>query len=203
MDNTSKGIRISTHLSARKAYISNQTDTEMEAQYKQKIYDALHSTQFNISTILPMRMQLKYPQHNSANIWNNINKKFMSHTIRTIWYMVVQDIIPTKSRLHNIHRHDTGDCPHCGSQDNIQHRFTICTRAQEIWEWTRARIATLLSTSTSKAKNEWIFLPDFRLYPLQRHNAVVWYIGHMIGYLHGNLSITWKDYIDFLKRTRK
>jgi hypothetical protein len=40
-------------------------------------------------------------------------------------------------------------------------------------------------------KNEWIFLPDFRLFPLQRHNAVVWHIEHMIGYLHGNLSITW------------
>jgi hypothetical protein len=62
-----------------KAYISNQTDTETEVQYKQKIYDVLHSTQFNISTILPMRMQLKYPQHNWTNIWNNINKKFMPH----------------------------------------------------------------------------------------------------------------------------
>jgi hypothetical protein len=113
--------------------------------------------------------------------------------------MVVQDIIPTKSRLHNIHRHDTGDCLHCGSQDTKHHRFTTCTRAQEIWEWTRARIATLLSTSTSEVKNEWIFLHDFRLYPLQRHNAVVWHIGHMIGYLHGNISITCQDYIDFLK----
>ena len=33
-----------------KPYISNQTDTETEVQYKQKIYDVLHSTQFNIST---------------------------------------------------------------------------------------------------------------------------------------------------------
>ena len=185
------------------AYIGPKKAEDKDDTYKQNVYKTLYSAKFHINVTLPIRVQEKHPHSNWTTIWKNINKLFLPTITRTTWYMVVHDIVPTNERLHKIKLHDTGECKDCRKKDTILHRYTECARAQGIWAWTKQRIAYILRTSTIEVKNEWICLPDYNIYPPQRHNAVIWLIGHMIGYIHNNETPTRQDYMDFLRRARK
>jgi len=66
--------------------------------------------------------------------------------------MVIHDVIRTNARLHRIRLMDTDNCTQCRRQDTMLHRLTECGVGQEIWEWTRTRIARIQRT-------------DRRLYP--------------------------------------
>jgi hypothetical protein len=149
-----------------------------------------------------MRMQVKYHQAIWKAIWTNITAKTLSLRIRSIWYAIVHDIVPTNSRLHDINLHETGNCQYCGTRDTIIHRFTECIEAKIIWSWIQKNVACYLRMNSWHVPNTWITLPDFEIYPLQRHNATIWMIGHMIGYIYDNPSLTQQDFLDFLKRTR-
>jgi hypothetical protein len=186
-----------------RAYVGEQGDRESDIQHKKKIYTVLNYTQYNRNTKSYIRVQTKFPQYNWTLIWQNITKRYLSQRIRTIWYAIVHDIAPTNSRQNNIKLHDTGNCQHCGRSDTIHHRFTTCTHTQAIWKWTQLRIAYFLRTAPAEIRDTWITFPDFRIYPPQRHNAVVWLIGHMLGYAYDNLLLTQQDYVDFLRRARK
>ena len=45
-----------------KAYIGDQANNEPNNKYKKRVYDIIHSAEFNNDTTLPIRMQAKYPQ---------------------------------------------------------------------------------------------------------------------------------------------
>jgi hypothetical protein len=135
-------------------------------------------------------------------VWNTINKSFLPRDIRTTWYMVVHDILPTNARLRKINLHTDGKCNLCEHCDNVTHRYTMCTNTQPLWEWTREHIACYLRTSPQNVHDDWICFPDFNLYPPQRQNATIWILGHMIGYITNNNSVTLQDYLDFLRRAR-
>lgn len=83
-----------------RAYIGTKRTEEPDNKYKQKVYGALHSAQFHSGVTLPIRVQEKYPRNNWKIIWININKQFLPFSIRTIWYMIVHDIVPTNERLY-------------------------------------------------------------------------------------------------------
>jgi hypothetical protein len=185
------------------AYVGAQGDRETDSQHKKRIYAVLTYAQSTKNTTSYIRVLTKFPQYNWAQIWQNINKRFLPQRIRTLWYIIVHDIVPTNSRLNTIKLHDTGHCQHCGQSDTIYHRFTSCTYTQAIWEWTRLRIACFLRTAPAEIRDTWITFPDFKLYPPQRHNAVVSMIGHMLGYEYDNFLLTQHDYVDFLRRARK
>jgi hypothetical protein len=66
----------------------------------------------------------------------------------------------------------------------------------------RNRVASYLRISAKAVEDEWITLPDFEIYLPQRQNATIWMIGHMLGYVYDNQSVTLQDFLDFLKRAR-
>jgi hypothetical protein len=185
------------------AYICISTDKPTDIVVKREIYERSLKVQHTTAKPRKMRMQTKHPYHNLKKIWQNINKKFLPLSVRTTWYTIVHDIVPTNSRLNNIHLHDTGRCIHCGQRDTVQHRFTACTYTLDLWQWTRVCIAGFLRIHPSEVNEEWIILPDFDIYPPQRHIAVVWFLGHMLSYITDHAKLTRHDYIDFLRRARK
>lgn len=185
------------------AYINLATNKPVDTIVKREIYERSLKVQYPTATSQKIRIQTKHPDRNWTKIWQNINKKFLPRSVRAIWYTIVHDIVPTNSRMNNIKLHDTGHCTHCGQRDTIQHRFTVCMFTIDIWQWTRLSIATFLRIHPSRVPEEWITLPDFDIYPPQRQNAVVWFLGHMISYITEHTPLTRQDYIDFLRRARK
>jgi hypothetical protein len=50
---------------------------------------------------------------------------------------------------------------------------------------------------------EWLLRPDYYLWPLKRHRAVLWIIAHMVIYrTKQDRSLTMNDYLDFMWRAK-
>jgi hypothetical protein len=94
----------------------------------------------------------------------------MKHT----WYTVIHDIIPTKERLHKIRLAQTPLCPQCNIPDTLQHRITECGEGKEQWIWTKCRIASLLRVEPHCVREEWLYRPQLKITPKQRHQATMW-----------------------------
>ena len=81
------------------AYVNPKQVEDKDDEYKKTVYQTLYSARFHISITLPIRVQEKHQHSNWTSIWTNIHKRFLPTTIRTIWYIVVHDILPTNERL--------------------------------------------------------------------------------------------------------
>jgi hypothetical protein len=181
--------------------MQEQRDDEPIHKYI-RIYEIHHNKQCQTNTSLGIRAQKKIPDIKWTTVWRNINMKFLPQYVRTIWYVITHDILPTNSRLYKIKLHENGKCKCCDQYDTITHRCTACKETQPIWKWTQQHIASYLRINARDVKDTWICCPDFELRPIQKHNATVWMLGHMLGYVQNNQTLTMEDYLDFLKRAR-
>ena len=83
----------------------------------------------------------------------------------------------------------------------IIHRLTNCLNSARIWRGTSARLAMMLRIDTRHIPAEWT-RPDFHLWPPQRHQAILWTIAHLVGFLDDERDLTLENFIDFLRRAR-
>ena len=130
--------------------------TESRSTYKRKTYEIQRYKHIQVSTVTEIRVQTKFPHVRWTLVWNTINKSFLPRDIRTTWYMVVHDILPTNARLRKINLHTDGKCNHCDHCDTVTHRYTMCMNTQPLWEWTRKRIACYLRSSPQNVLDDWI-----------------------------------------------
>jgi hypothetical protein len=90
----------------------------------------------------------------------------------------------------------------------VDNRTHYCTDLQpakmpdQYGQWTQKHLACYLRTNTRDVLETWITLPDFDIRLTQKHNATVWMIGHMLGYMYDNSALTMKDFLDFMRRAR-
>jgi hypothetical protein len=124
----------------------------------------------------PMRTEIKWPQANWVRIWKNMKDTPVSEESKVIWYKVINDIIPTRVRLHNIRLAETETCIRCPKADNLQHRLTECNAGAQLWKWTQTRIAIILRTEWRHIPTEWLVRPDFHQWPPKRNRAVLWFL---------------------------
>ena len=98
---------------------------------------------------------------------------------------------------------DMPTCQWCQQTDTIEHRITACVGSAEIWSWTRARIAAILRMDDRHIPNTWPFLPEMHIWPPQRHNAIIWMLGHMVHYtLTEHPPLKRQGYIVYIRRAR-
>ena len=151
----------------------------------------------------PLRIMTKYPNNNWTRIWQNFHTAWIPDTVRSTWYMVIHDILPTKERLKRIAKVDSDLCNQCGQTDTIHHRIIECETGRDMWRWTQARIAAILRMNTCCVSDDWPFRPQFNLWPPQRHSAVVWILAFFVYFRvqhpdQPNLL----NYADFMRRAR-
>ena len=67
-------------------------------------------------------------------IWKNLAETPTLEDDIAVWYKVINDIIPTKKRLHRINMASTDTCKECGEVDTLLHRLTECGESKAIWD---------------------------------------------------------------------
>jgi len=136
-------------------------------------------------------------------VWNNLHSIPTSEGARSACYTVIHDLLPTNTRLHRIRLVETEDCTLCGKKDTTVHRLTECGEGEEIWEWTRIRLAAIHRTARRRIPPGWILGPIFRFCPRQRHLATLWILANLVYYLvHNRRTTSLEDYIELLRRAR-
>jgi hypothetical protein len=115
-----------------------------------------------------MRVTQKHPTVPWTRVWNILHTAWVSEHIKSLWYTVIHDLIPTNEHLAAIHLTETDRCSQCGKVDTLQHRLTDYGQGVLIWNWTRARIAALLCMDTRIIPDEWPLRPTFQFWPTPR-----------------------------------
>jgi hypothetical protein len=117
------------------------------------------------------------------------------------WYRIIHDLIPTNERLHKIRLSPTERCTLCNEKDTLQHRIIECGEGTKTWEWTCNKMAMILRLDPRYIPQEWIMRQQFRLWPPQKHRAILWFIGHIALYRgQQRRELTHNDFMDFLRR---
>ena len=125
-------------------------------------------------------MQL-HPSADWERILTNLHACWTTKAVNIDWYVMIQDILSTNERLHKIRLVDSPLCGHCGEPDTVQHRVTPCGEGARIWLWTKRRIAWILRIDPVHTPPDRT-RPQFRIWPAQRHRAVLWILAQMVWY---------------------
>jgi len=134
-------------------------------------------------------------------VWENLHSAPVPEQMKAAWYHIIHDLVPTKSRLAAIQLSASPQCDSCNKLDTIIHRLTNRSNSARIWRWTSARLAMMLRIDTRHIPAEWT-TPDFHLWHPQRHQAILWTIAHLVGFLDNNRILTLEDCMDYLRRVR-
>jgi len=150
-----------------------------------------------------MRIVQLQPSADWERIWTNWHECWTMEAVKINWYVVIHDILPNNERLHKIRLVDTPLCGHGEKPDTIQHRVTACDEGARIWLWNKRRIAWILRIDAVQIAPDLTTRPQFRLWPPQRHRAVLWILTQMVWYrIKESRAYTEQHYSDFLRRTR-
>jgi len=144
-----------------------------------------------------------YPTTDCERVWTNRHATWAADSIKVNWFKVIHDILPTNERLHAIWLAGSPLCSNCGERDTVMHRIIECGEGRKIWEWTRNCIAWILRMDPVWIPNEWTIRLQLKLWPPQRHRAVLWILAHMVWCrTHGGWTLSAQEYFNFLCRSR-
>ena len=145
----------------------------------------------------------QHPATPWPKVWRNLHAVSSSEDIKSIWFMVIHDLIPTNDRLAKIQHSESNQCPHCGQPDTLIHRLTECKEGVDIWRWTRFRIAIVLRADPQHILTEWTDRPSFHFWPPQRHGEILWILAHMLYYrIQFRNQVSPTDYSDVMRCAR-
>jgi hypothetical protein len=84
------------------------------------------------------------PDVDWTHVWYNLHRSHLSAMVKSEWYAVIHDIIPTRQRLAGIHIVEDAYCAGCGAVDSLLHRLYECGQGPVIWTWVKTGIAAFL-----------------------------------------------------------
>lgn len=103
------------------------------------------------------RKKLKKPKIMEQNIniawqrvWKNIRIKELTSKEQSVYYLLVNDKIPHNALLHRQNRVASPFCQQCpNSDEDLEHKFTICHRTSALWNHLQSRFETTLGRRMS------------------------------------------------------
>ena len=131
------------HFALDVAYITPTGNTETHTMFKRHLYKTLQVMAEAERENSEMRITQKYTTVPWTRVWNSLHTAWVSDRIKSLWYTVFHELLPTNERLTALHLTETDRRSQCGKVDTLQHRLTDCGQGVLIWNWTRARIAAL------------------------------------------------------------
>jgi len=185
------------------AYLEPKTQDGTPRHFKRRVYRALRNMAKMTTPLRDVRVTQIQPKHLWGNVWNNLHSIPKSEVLKSAWYTMIHDLLPTNTRVYRIRLLETEDCTMCGEKDTTFHRLTECGAGEEIWECTRIRLAAIHRTDRRRILPGWLLAPSSLFWPRQRHLATLWILANLVYYLTQNRrTLSLEEDIDFLRRAR-
>jgi hypothetical protein len=83
-------------------YLNPPNQSEWKIVYRQRIYGAQPSMGAAGSTPKEMRIVKRYTTVEWDRVWINLHTTWASDNIKAMWFLVIDDLLPTNKRLHRI-----------------------------------------------------------------------------------------------------
>jgi len=148
--------------------------------FKRRVYTVQHIMAVAAKGSREMRIMQLSPYTNWPQVWKKLHRAWMSVEIKSTWYSVVHDIVPTNERLHTIRLVESDRCRHCARRHTLIRHLTECNEGTDIWLWTRERMAQLIRSDLRRIPADWCLRPQFQLLPPQRHKAILWILTRLL-----------------------
>ena len=91
-------------------------------------------------------------------VYDRIWSKLLTVEQQDLMFTLINDIYPTKERLHRLNQHRSGNCARCEVTDTNVHSFLHCQEVQTIWNHLIQRLPGILNTRTGTPEEEWLLL---------------------------------------------
>jgi len=148
-----------------------------------------------------MRITNLWQQTAWPTVWKTLGEVTVPGATKAAWYMVIHDILPTNVGLFRIRMVPTDTCRRYDRMDTLSRRLTECGKGEQIWTWTKQRLAGILQTVPERIPSDWLLRPHFTLWPPRRRRAVLWVLPNLVIFrTHQQRELTLQDFIDFMKR---
>ena len=143
------------------AYIAPPWNEETLRTFKLRVYNTVHTMAAATRESREMRITQLLPGTQWMQVWKNLHTAWLSEEIKSMWHVVVHEIVPNSERLHAIRLVESDRCRHCERRDTLVHWLSECNEGTAIWLWTRERIAQMLRTDPRRIPDEWCLRPPF------------------------------------------
>jgi hypothetical protein len=187
------------------AYLPRQDAGESARTYRRRIYLILQDLLRDSPRRKEFRVERNWWEVNWHRVWLNLWETPVDDEVKDIWFHVLHDIVPTKMRLKVIGMSEDDDCSACHQPDTVHHRLVECGDGAGQWDWLRIRMSAYLRCNPADIPAQWLYWPQFRLWPPMRHRATLWCLAQMVAYTyrcaHGSRQDPC-DLLDFLQRAR-
>jgi hypothetical protein len=184
------------------AYMPPMQEDETPRAVRKQMYGVLDML-YRSRKEQDIRVINKHPHLDWARIWNNLRAAWLPSEIRSEWYAVIHELLPTNDRLHRIALKANDQCGGCQRTDSTAHRIMECGEGRAMWHWTRMRIAAILRTELRHIPQDWPLHPTCDIWPPTRRRAVLWMLAHFVYFqATQRASLTLLDYADFMRRAR-
>jgi len=114
------------------AYVQFPDQAESARSIRKRLYNTLVALGKAGKPEPAMRMETLYPEVCWDIVWTNLNAVWIPNMMKTTWYQVIHDIVPTNDRLAKIRLRDDPHCTLCRKTDTILHHLTECNAAANI-----------------------------------------------------------------------
>lgn len=94
---------------------------------------------------------IKNPTIIWENVWPNIHQKFIDSNCQMLLYNFVNDIIPTRYKMHKHKIRGISDqnCNNCGQVDDKEHRLKTCEEKVNVWNYVQELIVKKLKVEVN------------------------------------------------------
>jgi hypothetical protein len=183
------------------AYLPSRGALEPRRTYQRRLRQTLLSLERSQRPVPQMRVVRHSPEVVWDAVWANLHSMRRDSPVVSDWYVVIHDIVPTRQRLASINYVPSPGCDVCGEVDTLEHRLLVCGQGAILWRWTKGIIAALLRVSHADIPNDWVWCPQYVLWPKQRRAAVTWIVAHFVHYRLGPSYVqSLNDLRSFLRR---
>jgi hypothetical protein len=183
------------------AYVTPLGDTETHKEFKLHVYKDLQTLANAERGDQEMRVIQKHPPIPWKRVWTTLHMAWLSERLKSLWYTIIHEIVPTKERLEAIHLSGTELCNQCGNTDTLQHRIRLSWRSHKMELGPQKNCST--TPHRPPKKDNWTIRPLFRFEPPKRQTEIVQIIAHLVEYMmQRKKRFTLIDYIDFVHRAK-
>ena len=141
------------------AYLEPRKPEETLRTFKRRVHGTLRSMATEATPPREVRVMQIQPGNEWERVWKNLHIIPTSEGARSAWYMVIYDLIHTNTRLHRIRLVDSEDCTLCVKQDTVNDILTDCGAGEQLWEWTRIRLAAIHRTDRRRIHQDGFWVP--------------------------------------------
>ena len=106
--------------------------------------------------------------YNWKRIWRNVFNKNLTSSEQSLWYQVVNNVVPTNEALHKIGLTPDPKCRCCGQKNTIEHKLTDCVY-KKLWEDAVHAISSFTRVKKEHINANNILKPSFYYGPKDQH----------------------------------